>query len=213
VDTPDACAAAADIIARIAPGTRVDNNLTVETYIPQDVAEFNAQEPSHLRPPESVAEIRDEDGNIEPDFTDQALDTTGIEDFAEPYELDQQTVGVLDETENVGFPPTDPVVTTDQHGNTQVLGGFEATSMDTQPVGPSALDRVPGDEALADAVRRELREDATTTALEIDVVVRQGIVHLRGSVPGIEDADNAEDVAGRVPGIVEVREELQVREL
>src|SRR4051812_2091308 len=45
VDTPDACAAATDIIARIAPGKRVDNNLTVETYVPQDAAEFNAQEP------------------------------------------------------------------------------------------------------------------------------------------------------------------------
>jgi hypothetical protein len=42
------------------------------------------------------------------------------------------------------------------------------------------LDGRPGDEAIADAVRRELREDATTTSLEAEVLVHAGGVHLRG---------------------------------
>ena len=37
---------------------------------------------------------------------------------------------------------------------------------------------------------RELREEAATTSLAIDVCVRRRIVHLRGWVPGLEDVDN-----------------------
>ncbi|GAC1329644.1 MAG: hypothetical protein NVSMB2_28610 [Chloroflexota bacterium] len=67
-----------------------------------------------------------------------------------------------------------------------------------------------GDEALADAVRRELHQDASTTELRILVAVRNGVVHLRGQVPDLDDADNVEAVASRVPGIREVVEELEV---
>ncbi len=210
VDSPESCRAAEDIVARIAPGARIENNLEVETTIPQDAAEFNAEAPTHLQPPESVAEIEDEGADIAPDFTDQPLETTGIEDFAEPLRLDTETAGILDETENVVVPPTDPVITT-ASGNAEILGGFEATSLDDQPVEPSAEDPYLGDEAIADAIRRELAEDATTTALRIDVEVRQGTAFLRGEVEGLEDADNAEAVAGRVPGVREVREDLRVR--
>ena len=210
VDSPESCRAAEDIVARIAPGARIDNNLEVETTIPQDAAEFNADEPTHLQPAESVAEIEYEGADIAPDFTDQPIETTGIEDFAEPLRLDTETVGILDETENVVVPPTDPVIST-ASGNAEVLGGFAATSMDEQDVAPSAEDSYLGDEAIADAVRRELAEDATTTTLRLEVEVRQGTVFLRGAVDGLEDADNAEAVAGRVPGVREVREQLRVR--
>lgn len=42
------------------------------------------------------------------------------------------------------------------------------------------------------------------------VFVRNGIVHLRGQVSDLDDADNAEAVAARVPGVQEVIEELDV---
>ena len=45
------------------------------------------------------------------------------------------------------------------------------------------------------------------------MIVEQGIVRLRGTVPGMEDVDNAEAVAGRVPHVVDVAEELDVAEL
>jgi len=118
---------------------------------------------------------------------------------------------VLHEGDDVVFPPTDPVITTDRHGNSRVLGGFEPTSMTSIDVARSAEDSLPGDEALADAVRRELREDAATTALAVAVTVRDGVVYLRGAVPGLEDVDSAEEVSGRVPGVQEVVEQLQVR--
>ena len=53
-------------------------------------------------------------------------------------------------------------------------------------------------------------EDAATTDFEIDVLVRQGVVRLRGAVADLDDAANAESVAYRVPGVREVVEELEV---
>jgi hypothetical protein len=134
-----------------------------------------------------------------PDFTDQPLTTDYLE-IAED----------TDSGDTVYFPPTDPVVRPAPGGNIEVIGGFQATSMDTNEVAPSAIDGQPGDEALADAIRRELLEDASTTDLTIDVVVRNRVARLRGRVADIEDAENAEAVASRVPGVLEVIEELEV---
>lgn len=90
------------------------------------------------------------------------------------------------------FPPTDPVM--NDRGR-EMIGGFERTSMDTLEVDPSTIDEEPGDEALADAVRRELR---------VDVDVRRGVMFLRGQGEDVEDEDNAASVASLVPGVREV---------
>ncbi len=74
--------------------------------------------------------------------------------------------------------------------------------------GSIAGDNQPGDEALADAIRRELSEDALTADLPIDVEVSDGVAYLRGTVPDLTDAENVEEVAGRVPGVYEVVDEL-----
>jgi osmotically-inducible protein OsmY len=85
--------------------------------------------------------------------------------------------------------------------------------MEDLHVDRSASDGRLGDEAIADAIRRELREDAATTGLVVRVVVRNGVAHLRGAVPDLSDAEAAEEVAARVPGVVEVVEELEVAAL
>ncbi len=116
----------------------------------------------------------------------------------------------IDEESDTAYePPIDPVITLDRNDNVQVLGGFSASSMESVEVERSS-DSTIGDEAIVEAVLRELREDAATTALEIDVTVVQGVVRLRGSVQDVVDAENAEEVASRVPGVVEVVEELKV---
>jgi osmotically-inducible protein OsmY len=143
---------------------------------------------------------------VEPDFTDQP----GMSD---PVEASGAGSSDADDPANTGevyTPPVDPVLRTDQHGAAHILGGFEIDSFDDTPVDRSAMDRVPGDEALADAIRRELAEDAATTELNIYVAVRQGVAHLRGRVTDMDDADNAEAVAARVPGVRDVVEELEV---
>jgi len=101
------------------------------------------------------------------------------------------------------------VITTNARNEVEVLGGFSTSSMDDISVARSS-DGTLGDEAIEDAIRRELREDATTTALDINITVRNGVVRLRGVVADVTDAENVEEVAARVPGVVEVLEELEV---
>lgn len=133
-------------------------------------------------------------------------DTRSDEPFMEPTAADPSAEPEDAETY---FPPTDPVVTTDEHGDAQVLGGFGSTSMD-EPAAASAQARGPADSALEEAIRRELRRDAATTDLPIEIEVIDGVAHLRGQLSDMVDSDNAAEVAGRVPGVLEVIDETDV---
>lgn len=204
VDTEEARQAAADLAGELAPGRAIENALEVESVVPVDISSFHAGDAGAAVTPGSVGEMERMDSGVEPDFQGDEGSTSS------------QVMGGVeleDDEDTTYFAPTDPVLTSDDHGNVQVLGGFTPTSTDDLTVEPSASDGSLGDEAIADAVLRELREDAMTTALRIDVQVREGVVHLRGSVEGMEDADAAEAVAARVPGVREVVEELRVRAL
>jgi osmotically-inducible protein OsmY len=200
VDSEESREAATDIVSQAAPEARIDNQLEVQTLLPTDVDDFVGDQPT-AEMAETRAEIA---GQIEPDFTNQP----GLFDPTEASGPNSSGPEDPAETGEVYTPPTDPVVTTDSHGAARVLNGFD--SGEDLTVEPSAMDARPGDEALADAVRRELAEDAATTDLEIVVAVRKGVAHLRGRVSDLDDADNAEAVAARVPGIREVVEELDV---
>jgi len=123
-------------------------------------------------------------------------DTAVATDEAEPY-----------------FPPTDPPVrrASRQHEGIEVVGGFSPTSLDA----PIDLEQLPralltGDDEIAREVRLALREDAATGDLAIRVIVRHGVVRLRGLVAGLGDVEAAEEVASRVPNVIEVIEELEV---
>jgi osmotically-inducible protein OsmY len=194
VESEAARRATEDIAARLAPGRRIENDLDVEPGVP-DLSRWD-----EVVAAVAAAGAVEGEFDLEPDFADGG-GTNGVE--AGGGEADEAA-------DDAYFPPTDPVVTTDAHGHLQVLGGFGATSMDSVEVEPSAGDARPGDEALADAIRRELREDALTTDLAVDVAVRRGVAFLRGTVPGVDDAENAEEVAARVPGVCEVVEALSV---
>ena len=147
--------------------------------------------------------------NLEPSFTDQPLLTDamaaagGQDDLSDP----------VADGDEAYVPPTDPVTTTNAHGETSVLGGFSLSAAEQITPARSASDGQIGDEAIADAVRTVLLQDAATTDLDVRVTVRRGIVHLRGSVADLDDAENAEEVARRVVGIVDVVEELDVTQL
>jgi osmotically-inducible protein OsmY len=205
VATEEARQAASDIASETAPSARIDNQLEIEAILPTDVDHFAGQEPT-AELADSDDDIQAAGGEFEADFTDQAglVDPLEASGAGSSREDDPASEGNV-----VYVPPSDPVVTTDAHGRAQVLGGFGSDSDDVL-VERSASDRHPGDEALADAVRRELAEDAATAELTIFVAVRRGVAHLRGQVADLDDADNAEAVAARVPGIVEVLEELDV---
>lgn len=121
---------------------------------------------------------------------------------------------VRDEEEAEGaepyFPPTDPVL--NDRGR-EVLGGFEGSSIDKVEVEPSTIDEEPGDEALAEAVRRELREDALTSHLHLAVEVKRGVAFIRGATFDTEDTDNAAGVASRVPGVQRVVADIETPEI
>ena len=152
------------------------------------------------------ADTADVSADVEPSLVDQELLT---DPMAAPGGQDDSTDPVA-EGDEVYVPPMDPVVGTNAHGEARVLGGFSPSAEAEVRPRRSASDGRIGDEAIVDAVRSALRHDAATTDLAIEVTVEQGIVRLRGTVPGIEDVDSAQEVAGRVEGVSEVVEELQV---
>jgi osmotically-inducible protein OsmY len=182
--------AALDVARAVAAGSGLEvvDELEIMTILPNEPWSEDESAGSEFR----FAE-RSNRAEIEPDFieregtTDPALAKEGV-----PY-----------------FPPTDPVVepTTDSE-QLEIVGGFEGTSMDIEPgeQRPGAL----GDGEFEEIVRRELHEDALTTSLDIQVEVIDGVATLAGVVPTLEDAENAEAVAGRVPGILDVNEMLTV---
>lgn len=114
-------------------------------------------------------------------------------------------------------PPTDPVVrpTTDEQ-QLEVAGGFGFSSMEEFPdeLQTTAFgDAPPGDEDIRSQVEEALAVDAATADLALEVAVRNGIVHLRGRVPTLDDAELAEEVAARVPTVLEVIDELDIAAL
>jgi hypothetical protein len=127
-----------------------------------------------------------------------------IEPFAESVETDPTEA--VEEAEPY-FPPTDPVVRQDRAGETRIAGGFGSGEQLEQR--PQRANRdVPSDETLEDVVHRALRLDASTAHLRLKVAVSQGIVRLRGPIEDEADAENALAVAGDVPGVVDVIDEL-----
>jgi osmotically-inducible protein OsmY len=205
VDTEEARQAASDIVSQIAPNARIDNQLEVEAVLPTDVDDFVSDDPT-AELADTPAEIVDSGGELDPDFTDRPgmNDPIAASGAGDSGDEDPASTG------EVYTPPIDPVITTNLHGDARVLGGFETDSAEDVGVEPSAEDNRPGDEALADAIRRELNEDSSTTDLNIVVAVRNGVAHLRGQVADLEDAENAEAVAARVPGVRDVVEEIEV---
>lgn len=205
VDSSANSQAAEDIARSMASGREVINDLEVEDVWPYEAGDVT---------PENLGGTQDLDSftsseELEPDFANQALSSDPVSAPGPTSSLDD----VVNDGDVVYFPPTDPVIQVDDDGDVHVLGGFSSTSTDAVEVDRSTMDDQPGDEALADAIRRELREDASTTDLRIEVVVTNGIARLTGRVPDLADAENAEAVARGVPGVLDVDELLQITEL
>jgi osmotically-inducible protein OsmY len=207
VDSEDNRQAALDVAHAVAGprGLKVDDAIDV---LPDEPLEID-----HDPGPAARAEF----GYLDPDRDDNLRLDPGFED--EPDFISD--IGTTDSEEAVAeavpyFPPTDPVVRpSEDEEELEIIGGFEATSMDEdeeEEEHGASFDNRPDDD-ISLAVLRELREDALTTDLVIHVLTRNGVVHLHGEVPILEDAENAEAVAARVPGVKEVREELVVASL
>jgi osmotically-inducible protein OsmY len=197
--------AALEIVTELAPEKEIEDNLDLLTVLPEEIEGLSLSEAEAGDFPTATPNTEDNEALEPGDFTDQKiLENPGGAAGPAGTAVDEE----ISEGESVYVPPTDPVRTRDN----EFLGGFQTTAMDEVQVDAAVSGGIP-DEAIADAVRRELLEDAATTALEIEVTVNRGIVFLRGRVADIDDAENVEAVALRVPGVVEVVEELDVADM
>lgn len=198
----------------LAPERRIDDGLEVERVVGEGIEDtvginadaLNPGEPAQSPPDFPLSDDYDADLHSQPLETD-ALDASD----PDTYVTSDQVPPV--EPDPTYFAPTDPVIGVGNNGQTTILGGWSPDSMADQEVPASTLDNQPGDEALVEAITRELHEDAETTQLEIEVRVDRGVAHLHGRVADLTDAENAESVASRVPGVREVIEELDVAEM
>jgi osmotically-inducible protein OsmY len=196
--------AAHDIVLSLAPDKRVIDNLEILEVLPENLSGMSLSEAAAGDFPAATSQLSDDEA-IEPvDFTDQDILENPIH-AAGPTDVD--TDEDISEGEEAYVPPTDPPVTPDA----EFLNGFQITAMDDDSTDVErSSDGSIGDEALIDAVKRELAEDASTTDLDVGVSVRNGVVRVRGRVPTLTDAENVLAVAERVPGAVEVIDALEV---
>jgi hypothetical protein len=173
-------------------GLEVDDNIEVMEELPETSYSY-FREGGEIDDSDAIEAARRE--GVDPADVQRRLGTSDSEIAAEeaiPY-----------------FPPTDPVVEPSaDNEELEIIGGFGSTSFDRREQGNPGASY--GDEEITSMVRRELREDAATTDFDIEVETRSGVVFLRGTVETLDDAENVEAVASRVPGVIDVREELEV---
>ena len=202
--------AAGDLAAGVAGVERVQNDLDVEELgtpgqdTPTNTSTY-ADANYQMLDSDLVTDPQPLRDDLQPDFNDATDEVGG----------DMTTDAMIAVEEGLPYmPPTDPVVRpSNDDQELSISGGFGETSSDEYPdlEATTALGDAPsGDEDVREQVLEALRTDAATADLVIEVVVRNGIVHLRGQVPTLDDAEAAEEVAGRIPTVVEVREELEI---
>jgi hypothetical protein len=142
------------------------------------------------------------------------LDRSYIVEGEEPdFNEDPGTTDVIEVVEEgeTYFAPTDPPSVRRHLDNAEVLGGFSGSSMEEPDMPEDQPVRFTGgDEELAERVRYALATDSYTTDLNITVEVEDGIVYLHGTVGSLEDVEMAEEVAGSVPGVDDVEEDLEI---
>lgn len=182
-------------VEEVAGVKKVVNNLLIGEVVPMRLD----AEGQPIEDPDFV-ELEEFESEIEPDLEDDIGTTDVMETTSEGEPF---------------FPPTDPVELPVERGRRgiEVIGGFAPTADDN--LGP---DEPPGhlppvyfsDDEVADAVRSALRRNSFTSNLVLRVGVRNGIAYVRGQVQSIEDVEQVEQVVAEVPGVLEVREELEI---
>lgn len=143
-----------------------------------------------------------------------ALESLTIDDLR-AGETDDPTVAAQEGL--AWIPPTDPPLATsaDDPQGAAVAAGFGSSALD-EPYDFDHRSELPDQEGdMAARVREALRADAATNryADEIAIGAVGNRVALRGVVDDIEDSDNLLDVAGRVEGVDEVIDELEISSL
>ena len=114
------------------------------------------------------------------------------------------------------IPPTDPVVVPDDSPEgLRVAAGFGSSALDEPYDEDHHGELLPAEDEMTDRVREALRADAATSqyadSLKIDT--EGGVVEVRGLVDDILDSDNILAVVSEVTGVIDVRDDIRVRDL
>ncbi|MEO6456853.1 MAG: BON domain-containing protein [Chloroflexia bacterium] len=157
--------------------------------------------------------MEDEEMSANPDVLN--LDSTWRVEGEEPDFMGDPGATDLIEAVEEGepyFPPTDPPLRTDDGlQGVEIPGGLAATSLEEPgDTMDQPLRLQTNDEEVAERVRYALLADAYTTDLNIEVEVEGGTVLLHGKVRSLDDIEQAEQIAGSVPGVEEVEEDLEI---
>lgn len=180
--------------------------------------------------PDMASEPPDDDDEFS--YVDELTTSDAVSDEEDDFQADDEPRedSTLDYEEIVEdretyFPPTDPVVEPERNSaDIEIVGGFQSEATDdtdedeeeayAESVPLATGDRllVRDDEDIRDEVIRELREDALTTDFQLNVDVFRGVVFLSGRLQTLDDAENAQAVAARVPGVIDVEDRTKTEE-
>lgn len=150
---------------------------------------------------------------IDPDDVDRLR----IEDLTEGELREGETddPNIASEEGLTYVPPVDPPVipSFDDPQGIEIAAGFGSTGDDEPFDEDHQSELVPLGDDMDERVREALRADAATSMYADFLVIgsRGGTVVVRGEVDDIDDTDNITDVIGRVAGVEDVLDELEVR--
>ncbi len=159
------------------------------------------------------AEIQALQGEEMPDDQDAVLSPDEIEGDRE-LTITEQEWGIPEDPEMRSGETSDPLIAIEE-GETWVPPSDPPIVPSDDPQGIDVPGSADGDDAESDInarVREALRADAATSALadRLEIAVVGSTAILRGQVDGLEDGDALIDVASRVEGIEDVRDETEV---
>ncbi|MGI8968512.1 MAG: BON domain-containing protein [Chloroflexota bacterium] len=131
-------------------------------------------------------------GTNEPDVTNEVMPFPDVAGTMDPAEATRDAEPYM--------PPVDPPVLPGGRDGVTVATGFGIS-----PEEEAQHDRRPlGDEDIRDQALLTLQQDSLSNQYNLDVRVNQGVVHLVGGLPSVDDADHITSVLGELPGVVDV---------
>jgi hypothetical protein len=159
---------------------------------------------------EDIVELQ---GDELPIDQDAVVDADEIEQPREPT-LSEQEWGVVEPPSSRAGETTDPLVAIEE-GQVYIPPTdppFVPARDDPEGIKTPGGDGIDAEGDVNARIRNELRSDAATTALadRLEIAVIGSTAIIRGQVDGIEDTDAIVEVASRVDGITEVRDETEV---
>jgi|SRR5438552_11542150 len=158
-------------------------------------------------------EIQALQGEEMPGDQDAVLSPDEVEGDREAT-ISEQEWGIPEDPEMRSGETSDPLVAIEE-GETWIPPSDPPTVPSDDPQGidvPGSADSDEGESDMNAQVREALRADAATSTLadRLEIAVVGSTAILRGQVDGIEDGDALVEVASRVDGIDDVRDETEV---